>query len=246
MKNMTENLMKEQTKTIIEHYKGTFLNIPAKVRRKKVLKYFKKEEIDNSAILEISNALKEGKLVVFPTDTVYGIGTNAYDSNACKRIYEVKGRPKYKPLIVLISSISMLKEMVDYISPAEQKLMDAFWPGPLTIKFKKKEGILPNIVSAGDEYLRARLVDESLISKLIQISGVPIVAPSANLSGSFTGTKIRNIINELGDKVDYILDCGDIENDTVSTIVQVEQERVVIIREGKIKREELAEIVPLL
>lgn len=208
-------------------------------------KYLKKEEIDDEAIFEISNALKEGKLVVFPTDTVYGIGTNAYDSNACKRIYEVKGRPKYKPLSVLISSIPMLKEMVDYISPTEQKLIDAFWPGPLTIKFKKKDGVLPDIVSAGDAYVRARLMSENLISKLIQISGVPIVAPSANLSGSLTGTKIQNIIKELGDKVDYILDCGDIESDTVSTIVQVEEEEVVIIREGKIKKEELAKIVPL-
>lgn len=208
-------------------------------------KYLKEEEIDNSAILKISNALKEGKLVVFPTDTVYGIGTNVYNKEACERIYEVKGRPKYKPLIVLISDISMLKEMVEHISPTEQKLMDAFWPGPLTIKFKKKDGIIPNVVSAGDEYIRARLVNEKLVHKIIQTSGVPIVAPSANLSGSLTGTKIENIVNELGGKVDYILDCGDIENDTVSTIIQVEDEKVIVIREGKIKKEELAKIVPL-
>lgn len=207
--------------------------------------YIKQEKIDNVAILKIANALKEGKLVVFPTDTVYGIGTNAYDKDACERIYEVKGRPKYKPLIVLISDISMLKEMVDHISPAEQKLIDAFWPGPLTIKFKKKDGVLPDVVSAGDAYLRARLINESLTHKLIQTSGVPIVAPSANLSGSLTGTKIENIVNELDGKVDYILDCGDIENDTVSTIVQVEEEKVIVIREGKIKKEELAKIVPL-
>lgn len=208
-------------------------------------KYLKKEEIDNSAILEISNALKKGKLVVFPTDTVYGIGTNAFDKDACERIYEVKGRPKYKPLIVLISNISMLKAMVDYISPVEQKLINTFWPGPLTIKFKKKDGVLPDIVSAGDEYIRVRLINEGILYKLIQTSGVPIVAPSANLSGSLTGTKIQNIVNELGGKVDYILDCGDIENDVVSTIVQVEEEKIIIIREGKIKKEELEEIAPL-
>ncbi len=208
-------------------------------------KYFKKEELDNNAILNISNALKEGKLVVFPTDTVYGIGTNAYDEDACERIYEVKGRPKYKPLIVLISDIFMLKEIVDYISPVEQKLIDAFWPGPLTIKFKKKKGALPNIISAGDEYVRARLINEGIMHKLIETSGVPIVAPSANLSGNLTGTKIKNIIRELGNKVDYILDCGDIESDDVSTIVEVEEEKILIIREGKIKREELSKIIPL-
>lgn len=208
-------------------------------------KYLKKEEIDNFVILQIANALKEGKLVVFPTDTVYGIGTNAYDEDACEKIYEVKGRPKVKPLIVLISDMYMLKEMIDYITPAEQKLIDAFWPGPLTIKFKKKEGVLPDVVSAGDEYLRIRLINEGLIHNIIQTAGIPIVAPSANLSGSLTGTKIENIVNELGGKVDYILDCGDIENDTASTIVQVEEEKVLIIREGKIKKEEIAKILPL-
>lgn len=208
-------------------------------------KYLKEKEIDNSAILEISNALKEGKLVVFPTDTVYGIGTNAYDNKACERIYEVKGRPKYKPLIVLISDISMLKEMVDEISPIEQKLIEAFWPGPLTIKFKKKDGVLPDVISAGDEYLRVRLIKESLVYKLIQTSGVPVVAPSANISGSPTGTKMKNIVKELGGKVDYILDCGDIESDEVSTVVQVIDEKAYVIREGKIKKEEIAKIVPL-
>lgn len=207
-------------------------------------KYLKEEEIDNSAIIKISNALKEGKLVVFPTDTVYGIGTNVYNEDACERIYEVKGRPKYKPLIVLISDISMLKDMVEYISPTEQKLMDAFWPGPLTIKFKKKNGVLPNVVST-NEYIGVRLINECLVHKLIQTSGVPIVAPSANLSGSITGTKIENIIKELGGKVEYILDCGDIESDTVSTFVQVEEEKVIVIREGKIRKEELEKIIPL-
>lgn len=208
-------------------------------------KYIKKDQIDDTAIIEIANALKDGKLVVFPTDTVYGIGTNAYDNSACQKIYDVKGRPMYKPLIVLISDIDMLKKIVDHISPAEQKLIDAFWPGSLTIKFKKKEGVLPDIVSAGDEYLRARLIKEGLLHDLIQTAGVPVVAPSANLSGSATGIKVQNIIKELGGKVDYILDCGDIENDTVSTIVQIEEEKVVVIREGKIKKEELAKVVPL-
>lgn len=209
----------------------------------KMTKYIKEKNIDDATIFEIASALKEGQLVVFPTDTVYGIGTNAYDSNACLRIYEVKGRPMHKPLLVLISDISMLKEMVEFINPIEQKLIDTFWPGPLTIKFKKKEGILPSIISAGDNYVQVRLVNEGLIHKLIQIAGVPIVAPSANLSGSLTGTKIKNIVNELGSQVDYILDCGDIKSDTVSTIVQVEEGKISVIREGKIKKEEIEKIV---
>lgn len=209
-------------------------------------KYLKSNEIDNNALLELSSALKNGKLVVFPTDTVYGIGTNAYNSDACEKIYEVKGRPKYKPLNVLISTISMLEEMVDYITSIEQKLINTFWPGSLTIKFKKKEGALPNIVSAGDEYVRIRLINEGIISKLINASGVPIVAPSANRSGSNTGIKIKNIIKELGGKVDYILDYGDIVSDTVSTIVQVKEEKILVIREGKISKEQLEKIAPVI
>lgn len=208
-------------------------------------KYIKEKEIDNSAILEISNALKEGKLVVFPTDTVYGIGTNAYDNKACEKIYEVKGRLKNKPISVLISDFSMLKELVENISPAEQKLIEAFWPGPLTIKFKKKQEVLQNAIFTYDGYLTVRLIKKGLVYKLIQTSGVPVVAPSANISGSPTGTKMKNIVKELGGKVDYILDCGDIESDEVSTVVQVIDEKAYVIREGKITKEELAKIVPL-
>ena len=208
-------------------------------------KYLKKEEIDDNAIFEVANALKEGKIVVFPTDTVYGIGTNAYDKDACERIYEVKGRPKNKPLSVLISDISMLKEMVEDISSIEQKMIDIFWPGPLTIKFQGKKGVLPNILYSTDGYITVRLIKEGIVSKIIEVAGVPIVAPSANLSGSTTGTKIENIINELGEKVDYILDSGNVNNDTTSTIVEVHNEKVIVIREGKIAKDEIEKVVPL-
>lgn len=202
-------------------------------------------EYDHSIITELGRELKNGKIVVFKTDTVYGIGTNAFNEDSCKRIYEIKGRPMYKPLGVLISDISMLKEIVGSISPAEQKLMDAFWPGPLTIKFKKKENVLPDIISAGDEYVRVRLLKNGLAYHLIKEAGVPIVAPSANLSGSHTGTNVKHIMNELGGKVDYILDSGNVNDDTTSTIVQVANEKVIVIREGKIAKEEIAKVVPL-
>lgn len=202
-------------------------------------------EYDDRIFTEIGQELKNGKIAVFKTDTVYGIGTNACNEEACKRIYEIKGRSMYKPLCVLISDISMLKELVDFISPAEQKLIDAFWPGPLTIKFKKRKNSLPDIVSAGDEYVRIRLLESGVAYKLIKAASVPIVAPSANLSGSLTGTNIKNIINELGGKVDYILDSGNINTDTTSTIVEVNNENAIIIREGKISKEEIAKVVPL-
>lgn len=201
--------------------------------------YLKEEQIDETKIEEIANAIKEGKLIIFPTDTVYGIGTNAYNEEACKKIYEIKGRPSCKPLIILISDTSMIEDLVENISPKEQKIIEKFWPGPLTIKFKKRKGILPDIISAGDEYVRIRLIKNGLIYKIIEKAEVPVVAPSANISGHPTGIKIDNIIKELGGKVDYILDCGDYKSDEPSTIVQVEDEKIVVIREGKIKREKL-------
>ncbi|MCI8330925.1 MAG: threonylcarbamoyl-AMP synthase [Bacilli bacterium] len=202
-------------------------------------KYIKEEEIEEKTIQEISNAIKDGKTIVFKTDTVYGIGTNAFDKEACEKVYEIKGRPKHKPLCVLITNISMLKLMVENINPIEQKLIDTFWPGPLTIKFRKKENVLPDIISAGDEYVRVRLLKEGLGYKIINSAGVPLVAPSANLSGSPTGINIKNITQELNGKVDYILDSGNVENDETSTIIEIENEKINIIREGKIKKEEI-------
>lgn len=203
----------------------------------------KEEEITKEKILKLAKELKNGKLIVFPTDTVYGIGTNAYNQKACEKVYEVKGRPKNKPLSILIADISMLKEIVKNISPMEQKLINNFWPGPLTIKFKKKENVFPDSISSGDPYIRIRLINDGITAQLIKTANVPLVAPSANLSGSLTGTKIENIRNELEDKVDYILDYGNIKNDNVSIIVQVEEEKVLILREGIITKEEISTII---
>lgn len=206
-------------------------------------KYIK--ELNDDVVFEVANALKNGKVVVFKTDTVYGIGANAFDKEACERIYEVKQRPLVKPLCVLIADVAMLEKIVETVNPIEQKLMDKFWPGPLTIKFKKRAQVLPDIVSAGDDYVRVRLLGGGTAHRLVKMAGVPVVAPSANLSGSLTGTKIESIRRELGGKVDYILDEGDVEDDTTSTIVQVEANEIVIIREGKIKQAELEAIVPV-
>lgn len=208
-------------------------------------KYITKEEMNDEAILEVAQALKCGRLVVFPTDTVYGIGTNAFLENACKKVYEVKGRPESKPLLVLISDLFLLYDLVEEVNSVEQKLIDMFWPGPLTIKFRKKVGVFPDIVSAGDAFVRVRLVGEGVIQKLIHESGVPVVAPSANLSGNLTGTKIENVIREFDGKVDYILDYGDIESDVTSTIVEVVNHEISILRKGKITESELLKVASL-
>lgn len=202
-------------------------------------------EINDKAISEVAEAIRRGKVVVFKTDTVYGIGANVFDEKACERVYEIKRRPKRKPLGVLIADEEMLGKIVETISPVERKLMEGFWPGALTIKFRKKLGVLPGVVSAGDDFVRVRLLGGGVARELVAAAGVPVVAPSANLSGSPTGVAMQQIRAELEGKVDYILDEGDVEDETTSTIVQVEDGEVMIIREGRISREEIAKIAPL-
>lgn len=196
-------------------------------------------KITTEEIQEVAEAIRNGKVVVFKTDTVYGVGANAYDEEACRRIYEIKRRSLQKPLSILITDEEMLEKIVETISPVERRLMEGFWPGALTILFKKKQGILPEIVALNTDYIGVRLLGEGVARELVAVAGVPVVAPSANLSGSPTGTKIAEIMEELGGKVDYVLDEGDVADETTSTIVQVAGEKVTILREGKIKQEEI-------
>lgn len=197
-------------------------------------------------IKDIANDIKIGKIVVFPTETVYGIGTNAYNEGACKKIYEIKRRPNWKALIVLISDYEQLKELVEEPSNTEKRLMSTFWPGALTIILKKKkETKLSKAISTSLETIGVRMTDGEIVRKLLMMSNVPIVAPSANLSGMSDGSKIDVIIDELGQEVDDIIDNGDINNPVPSTIVQVIDGKIKVLREGKITKKHLSEIAEL-
>lgn len=197
-------------------------------------------------IKDIANDIKIGKIVVFPTETVYGIGTNAYNEEACKKIYEIKRRPNWKALIVLISDYEQLKELVEEPSNTEKRLMSTFWPGALTIILKKKkETKLSKAISTSLETIGVRMTDGEIVRNLLMMSNVPIVAPSANLSGMSDGSKIDVIIDELGQEVDDIIDNGDINNPVPSTIVQVIDGKIKVLREGKITKKHLSEIAEL-
>lgn len=202
------------------------------------------KNLNEEEIKKIALDIKKGKIAIFPTETVYGIGTNALNENACAKIFEIKGRNNSKALIVLISNYKMLESIVTDINEIERKLMNKFWPGPLTIILKKKE-IVPNVVTGGSNEVGVRMTSGEVAHFLVEKAGVPIVAPSANLSGEQTGTKIKIIIEEFSDKVDYIIDTGDIESDLTSTVVKVENNKIRILREGKIIKEELSEIAEI-
>lgn len=200
-----------------------------------------KENIDNQKLSEVSNAIKEGKLVVFPTETVYGIGANALDSSAVKKIFKAKKRPSDNPLIVHVSNKKMINSVAKNVTKIEKLLIDNFMPGPFTIILEKKD-IIPDVVTCSMATVGIRMPSNKIARKLIEMSDTPIAAPSANVSGKPSGTDIYDIIDELKDKVDYIIDGGKCKIGLESTVVKVEKEKVKILRPGKITKEDIEKL----
>lgn len=202
-----------------------------------------KETIKEQEIKQAAEEIKKGNLVLFPTETVYGIGANALDEKAVKKIFEAKGRASDNPLIVHVSSLAMVEDIVEKIGDLEKKLIETFWPGPLTIIFKRKSRqIIPNIVTANLDTVGIRMPSNQIATKLIEYANVPIAAPSANISGKPSGTKIEDIIGELDGKVSYILDGGQTQVGLESTVIRVEEDSILILRPGKITKEQLEKV----
>lgn len=186
--------------------------------------------------------IKNGGIVVFPTETVYGIGTNGLDKEAVERLYLIKERPLSKPISLLVSDFEMIERVAKNISEIEYKIMKKFFPGPLTIVLNKKD-IVPDIVTSGGNTVGIRMPDEEITRKLIEYAGVPIAAPSANISGEPSGIDIKDIIKEFGDKVNYYIDGGKSKIGIGSTIVKVENNSIKILREGSISKKEIENIL---
>lgn len=200
-----------------------------------------KEKINYEQLKEAGEAIRKGELVIFPTETVYGIGANGLDKDAVENIFIAKGRKTDNPLILHISNIDMIKDIVKSISPLEKKLMNKFWPGPFTIVLNKKT-IVPDIVTGNLNTVGVRMPSNEIANKLIEYSGVPIAAPSANISGKPSGTNIEDIIEELKDKVAYIIDGGDTKIGLESTVVRVIDNNIHILRPGYITKEDLSKL----
>lgn len=190
-------------------------------------------------MIEIAAKLiKQGKIVVFPTETVYGIGTNGLDAQAVKKLYEVKKRPLNKPISLLVSNMEMVSQIAKDITDIEYKIMEKFFPGPLTIILKKKD-IVPDIVTAGQDTVGVRMPGGEMARKLVEIAGVPIAAPSANITGEPSGTNLQEIKKHFIENVDFFIDGGDSELGLGSTIVQVIEEKPQILRQGSITLEQI-------
>lgn len=201
-----------------------------------------KDNIDLEKLKKPAEMIKEGKIVIFPTETVYGIGTNGLKSDSIKKIYEIKKRDFNKPISLLVNSIKMIESVAKNISDLEYALINRFCPGPFTIILKKKEEV-PDILTANGDTVGIRMPDSLIARILIDYSGVPIATPSANISGKPSGTSVDNIMKDFKDSVDCIIDNGESKLGVASTIVKVENENPIILREGSIKKDEIFDFV---
>ncbi len=193
------------------------------------------------SIHKAAKALQQGDVVAFPTETVYGLGANALDATAVAKIFEIKQRPFFDPLIVHVDSYEMVKEIVAIVPYIAERCIKAFWPGPLTLVLPKNT-IIPQIVTAGLDTVAVRMPQHEIAKKLIQISGVPIAAPSANPFGYLSPTTADHVASQLGDKVEIILDGGQCPVGVESTIIKIENESITVLRHGGIPIEEIEAI----
>ena len=200
-----------------------------------------KEEYNEEKIKEAAQDILNGKLVIFPTETVYGIGANALNDNACKNIFKAKGRAGDNPLIVHVNNVDMIKQLVEEPNEVEKILISTFCPGPFTLILKAKN-IIPKSVTAGLDTVGIRMPSNKIANKLIEYAGVPIAAPSANVSGRPSGTKIEDILKEFDGKVSTIIDDGMVDIGLESTVVRVIDNKVRILRPGKIIKENIEKL----
>lgn len=199
-------------------------------------------EIKENELNESVEVLKKGGIVIFPTETVYGIGTNALCESSVKRIYEVKERPDEKPLSIMVSNKDEISKYAIIENEIEKKIIDSFMPGPITIILKKKEGVF-DYISSGKDTIGIRIPNNNIMLKLLQKAEIPIVAPSANISGRPSGIIFENILKDFNGKVDVAINGGKCEISEPSTIVQVIDNEPIILREGKISLDEIKMVI---
>lgn len=200
------------------------------------------ENFDSEILRPAAKALAEGRLVAFPTETVYGLGADAMNADAVKGIFKAKGRPSDNPLIVHISDIKQLDGIVSSVPEKARRLMEAYWPGPLTLIMPKNEKV-PDATTAGLSTVAVRMPRNKIALELIRLSGVPIAAPSANLSGSPSPTCAAHVISDLSGRIDYIIDGGSTRVGLESTVVDMTSDPPAVLRPGGISPEMLEKVI---
>lgn len=198
---------------------------------------FSKKDIEEAAQI-----LKAGGLVAFPTETVYGLGGNGLDKEAARKIYAAKGRPSDNPLILHVSKMEEVYPLVESVPEKAKRLMESFWPGPLTLILKKSK-IVPLESTGGLDTVAIRCPDNALTLELIERAGLPVAGPSANLSGSPSPTEASHVYHDLSGRIEGILDDGAVGIGVESTILDMSTDRPTLLRPGAITLEDLTEVL---
>lgn len=195
-------------------------------------------EASRLAIAQVAEILRGGGTVAFPTETVYGLGADAFDAEAVKKIFVAKERPGWDPLIVHIADRTMLQKVAAEIGQDVHRLMEAFWPGPLTLLLAKSPRI-PEVVTAGLARVGVRMPAHPVTRALLQAAGIPVAAPSANRFGRISPTTAEHVAEDLAGRIDAILDGGETTHGLESTVVEARPEGCMIFRPGVITREQI-------
>lgn len=199
--------------------------------------------VSNKSLQDGARLLREGHLVAFPTETVYGLGADATSGIAVASIYAAKGRPQFNPLIAHVADIEAADRHVELAGKA-RKLATVLWPGPLTLVLpRKKDCRISELVTAGLDTVAVRVPSHPVARELIRLAGIPIAAPSANLSGHVSPTTAAHVKHDLGAKVAMILDGGPTEHGLESTVVAVEGNRVTLLRPGAIATDDIEKAI---
>lgn len=193
---------------------------------------------NNDTIKQSAKVIKSGGLVAFPTETVYGLGANGLNPIAVAKIFEVKKRPAFNPLILHIADKNSLRNYAVYNDERIDQLINKFWPGPLTLVLPKTD-VVPDIVTSGNTTVAVRMPNHDVALELIKQSGTPIAAPSANKFGHLSPTDAQHVLKSLGDKVDIILDGGKCNVGVESTILELRNNNIYMLRPGGLSKEEI-------
>ena len=199
-------------------------------------------EATDKNIAIAAEVIKNGGLVSFPTETVYGLGADGLNPIASAKIFEAKNRPAFNPLILHIADRATLDMIAEWKNPNVEKLINKFWPGPLTLVLPKKK-IVPEIVTAGNPTIAVRMPDHKVALDLIKLSGVPIAAPSANRFGQLSPTDAQHVVKQLKNKVDIILNGGHCTVGVESTILEITDDKIYMLRYGGLILEDIESVV---
>lgn len=189
-----------------------------------------------------ADVIRRGGLVALPTETVYGLGANAWDGEAVARIFAAKERPAFDPLIVHLPDIAAIQQVATFIPPRAQRLADVFWPGPLTLVLPKQPAV-SDLVTSGLPTVGVRIPAHPLMQSVLNLAGVPVAAPSANRFGRLSPTTAEHVRDQLGDRIDLILDGGPCPVGVESTIVFIDGDAATILRPGGLSLEAIAALL---